>query len=51
MKVKIDVRNLNFYYGYKQVLFNISLPIYENAITAIIGPSGLWENDVYKGFE
>ncbi|MCC6012308.1 phosphate ABC transporter ATP-binding protein PstB [Candidatus Caldipriscus sp.] len=58
MKVKIDVRNLNFYYGYKQVLFNISLPIYENAITAIIGPSGCGKttfirvlNRMYEGIE
>jgi len=40
MEVKIEVRNLNFYYGQKQVLYNISLPIYKNKITAIIGPSG-----------
>ncbi len=58
MKVKIDVKNLNFYYGYKQVLFNISLPIYENAITAIIGPSGCGKttfirvlNRMYEGIE
>ncbi len=40
MEVKIEVKGLNFYYGQKQVLYNISLPIYKNKITAIIGPSG-----------
>ncbi|MEO0139748.1 MAG: phosphate ABC transporter ATP-binding protein PstB [candidate division WOR-3 bacterium] len=40
MNVKIDVKNLNFYYGSKQVLYGITMPIYEKKITAIIGPSG-----------
>ncbi|WP_026370822.1 phosphate ABC transporter ATP-binding protein PstB [Kallotenue papyrolyticum] len=40
MPVKIDVRNLNFFYGSKQALFNCSLPFRERAITALIGPSG-----------
>ena len=39
-KVKISVRNLNFYYGTHQVLFNNNLDIEENKVTAIIGPSG-----------
>jgi phosphate transport system ATP-binding protein len=37
---KIDVRNLDFYYGAKQVLFNVSLPMREHQTTALIGPSG-----------
>ncbi len=40
MNVKIDVKNLNFYYGNKQVLYGITMPIYDKKITAIIGPSG-----------
>ncbi len=40
MRVKIEVKNLNFYYREKQVLYNINLPIHQNKITAIIGPSG-----------
>jgi len=39
-KVKIKVKNVNFYYGNNQVLKNISLKIYQNKVTAIIGPSG-----------
>ncbi len=39
-KVKIDIRNFNFYYGDKHVLKDINLKIYENQVTAIIGPSG-----------
>jgi phosphate transport system ATP-binding protein len=39
-ETKIDVRNLAFYYGSKQALFDVSLPIREHQITALIGPSG-----------
>ncbi|MBX5451696.1 MAG: ATP-binding cassette domain-containing protein, partial [Thermogemmatispora sp.] len=38
--IAIDVRHLNFYYGARQVLFDVSLPIRERQITALIGPSG-----------
>ena len=37
---KISVRNLNFYYGDHQALFDISLDIQERVVTAFIGPSG-----------
>ncbi|MDO5565030.1 MAG: phosphate ABC transporter ATP-binding protein PstB [Planctomycetia bacterium] len=39
-KIKIQARNLCFYYGNQQVLFNNNLDIEEKSITAIIGPSG-----------
>jgi len=37
---KLVVSGLNFYYGDKQVLHDISLAIPPNQITALIGPSG-----------
>jgi phosphate transport system ATP-binding protein len=37
---KLEVRNLDFYYGKAQALFDISLAVYEKEITAFIGPSG-----------
>ena len=37
---KIDIRHLNFYYGTKQALTDVSLPIRERQVTALIGPSG-----------
>ncbi|TAM81519.1 MAG: phosphate ABC transporter ATP-binding protein [Acidobacteria bacterium] len=37
---KISVNLLNFYYGPRQVLFDVSLQIIEGKITALIGPSG-----------
>jgi phosphate transport system ATP-binding protein len=39
-RLKLVVRNLNFYYGKTQVLHDVSLDIPANKITAIIGPSG-----------
>ena len=38
--IKIKADNLNFFYGNKQVLFNVNLEISEKKITALIGPSG-----------
>ncbi len=38
--VKIDIQHLNFYYGNKQALFDVSLPVREYQVTALIGPSG-----------
>lgn len=58
-KRKISVRGLNFYYGDKQVLFDNTLDIAQNRVTAFIGPSGCGKSthirtynrmfDLYKG--
>ncbi len=37
---KIDVQRLNFFYSSKQALTDVSLPIRERQVTALIGPSG-----------
>jgi phosphate transport system ATP-binding protein len=37
---KIDVRNTNFWYSAKQALFDVSIPLRECQVTALIGPSG-----------
>lgn len=37
---KISVKDLNLFYGEKQALYNVSLDIEENKVTALIGPSG-----------
>lgn len=37
---KISVRNLSFYYGQHQALFDNSLEIAPRSVTAVIGPSG-----------
>ena len=38
--VKIDVKNVDFYYGKKQALYGVSLPLLTRQVTALIGPSG-----------
>lgn len=40
MGIKISAQNINFFYGSNQALFDNSLDIEENKITAVIGPSG-----------
>lgn len=37
---KIEARNLNFYYGSQQALFDVTLSVPARAVTALIGPSG-----------
>jgi phosphate transport system ATP-binding protein len=38
--VKIDVQGMNFYYGAKQALSDITIALHANLVTAFIGPSG-----------
>jgi phosphate transport system ATP-binding protein len=40
LRPKISARNVNLWYGEKQALFNVSLDIIEQEVTALIGPSG-----------
>jgi len=37
---KYQIKNLNFWYGAHQALFNIDFLIPERSVTALIGPSG-----------
>jgi phosphate transport system ATP-binding protein len=45
---KISIRDLNFYYGDSRALKGISLPIYENRVTALIGPSGCGKSTLLR---
>ena len=38
-KAKITIRNMDFYYGQKQVIFDLNLDFASNKITSIIGPA------------
>jgi phosphate transport system ATP-binding protein len=49
-KVKISVRNLNFYYNSFHALKNINLDIPENKVTAFIGPSGCGKSTLLRTF-
>ncbi len=49
-KTKISVRNLNFYYGAHQALFDNNIDILEKQVTAIIGPSGCGKSTLLRTF-
>ncbi len=38
--MKMNITNLNLYYGEHQALYDVSLPVPENHVVALIGPSG-----------
>jgi phosphate transport system ATP-binding protein len=48
--VKLETRNLNFYYGKKQALKQIDQKIYSNHVTALIGPSGCGKSTYIRMF-
>lgn len=48
--LKAEVRGLSFSYGDKQVLNAVSLPIYNEKVTALIGPSGCGKTTLLRCF-
>jgi len=48
--VKAESRNLDFYYGSFKALKSISMPVYENRVTALIGPSGCGKSTYLRCF-
>jgi len=49
-KPKIEVRNLDFFYGRYQALHKVTLSIPENRVTAFIGPSGCGKSTLLRTF-
>src|SRR3977135_4284985 len=45
---KSSIGNLNFYYGSSKALKDISLPLYDNKVTAFIGPSGCGKSTLLR---
>jgi phosphate transport system ATP-binding protein len=45
-----DVRNVSIYYGSFKAVTDVSLPIYENEVTAFIGSSGSGKSTVLRAF-
>ncbi len=48
--IKMLADNLSFFYGDSKALKNVSLPLYENKVTAIIGPSGCGKSTLLRIF-
>ncbi len=46
--LRMNVKNVNFYYGAKQILFDVSLNIAANKVTALIGPSGCGKSTLLR---
>jgi phosphate transport system ATP-binding protein len=46
--VRIDVRNLDFYYGGGHALKNLNIQFQTNAVTALIGPSGCGKSTLLR---
>src|SRR6476659_1247978 len=48
LKVKLEARHFNFFYGAFQALDDITLAMRERSITAIIGPSGCGKSTLLR---
>ncbi|CAH2032496.1 phosphate ABC transporter ATP-binding protein PstB [Trichlorobacter ammonificans] len=48
--LKAEARDLSFYYGTVKALKNISLPLYDRKVTALIGPSGCGKSTFLRCF-
>lgn len=46
--MRMSISKVNFYYGPKQTLFNISMGIAINKVTALIGPSGCGKSTLLR---
>jgi len=46
--VRARVENLSFFYGEKQALINVSFPIHDRKVTALIGPSGCGKSTLLR---
>lgn len=46
----IQTENLNLWFGKKHILHDVSIPIYDKKITALIGPSGCGKSTLLRSF-
>ena len=49
-KIKMQAKNVDFFYGKTQALKNVSLDVYANHVTAMIGPSGCGKSTFIRLF-
>jgi len=45
---KVEIKDLNFYYGDSQALTDINMSLYKNKVTAFIGPSGCGKSTLLR---
>jgi phosphate transport system ATP-binding protein len=50
LSVKAQVDNVNFYYGQNRALKNLTIPIADKQVTALIGPSGCGKSTFLRCF-
>jgi phosphate transport system ATP-binding protein len=50
VRPKAEVNELNFYYGEKQALKSLSMPVHDKKVTALIGPSGCGKSTFLRCF-
>src|SRR5437868_1907784 len=46
--IRIDIRDLSFFYGENQALKNVTVPLYDRKVTAFIGPSGCGKSTLLR---
>ena len=46
--VKVDIRDLKFFYGDSMAIKGVTLPLYANGVTAFIGPSGCGKSTLLR---
>ncbi len=51
LPMKMEVRNISVFYKSFKALNGISMPVYENKITAIIGPSGCGKSTLLRSLD
>lgn len=47
-EIILDIKDVNLWYGEKQALFDVSMPVESNRITALIGPSGCGKSTLLR---
>ncbi|MCC3261986.1 ATP-binding cassette domain-containing protein, partial [Paenibacillus polymyxa] len=50
VKNKLEVKDLNFYYGKFHAIRNVNMSIQEKKVTAFIGPSGCGKSTLLRTF-
>src|SRR5579871_4106395 len=48
LPMRMTISKLNFFYGQKQILFDISMGIADKKVTALIGPSGCGKSTLLR---